>query len=137
MSWILDSSVAVKWIAPEVGQEAAIDLINEERELVAPEFILVEVGNIILKKVRRGELSRGQGNEGIGLIRRVVQRLVPDELLADRALAIALDTDHPVYDCLYVACAEHADGTVVTADERLVNKFAARFSGKLQLLGAT
>ena len=137
MSWIVDSSVAVKWIAPEVGQEAAIDLINEERELVAPEFILVEVGNILWKKVRRGELSKEQGGEGIGLIRRIVQRFVPDEMLADRAVAIALETDHPVYDCLYVACAEHAEGTVVTADERLVNKFSSRFSGKLRLLGAT
>jgi len=137
MSWIVDSSVAVKWIAPEVGQEAAIDLINQERELVAPEFILVEVGNIIGKKVRHGELSKEQGVEGIGLIPRIVQRFIPDELLADRALAIALDTDHPVYDWLYVARAEHADGTVVSADERLVNKFSSRFSGTLQLLGAT
>jgi len=26
---------------------------------------------------------------------------------------------HPVYDCLYIACAEANDGVVVTADMRL------------------
>jgi len=31
-----------------------------------------------------------------------------------------MDWRHPVYDCLYVACAEAADATLVTADDRLL-----------------
>ena len=137
MTWVVDSSVAVKWIAPEEGQDAAIKLIGSERELIAPEFLLVETGNTVWKKVRRGELSGEQSAQGLGFIRRVVQRFIPDELLADRALAIAMETEHPIYDCLYLACAEREDGTVATADAKWANKLSARFGARLYLLGVS
>ena len=38
------------------------------------------------------------------------------------ALAIAVELGHPVYDCLYLACAESADATLVTADDRFAAK---------------
>jgi len=34
--------------------------------------------------------------------------------------------DHPVYDCVYLALAEHEDATFVTADRRLVERAAKR-----------
>jgi predicted nucleic acid-binding protein len=133
---IVDASVAVKWIAPEEGQPAALELIRTSDKLCAPEFLLLEVGNTIWKKVRRGELSSDQASGGLGFLRRVIQRFVPDTLLADRALAISLEGDHPIYDCLYVACAEHENGVVVTADTRLLTKLGGRYDGILQQLGA-
>ncbi len=37
----------------------------------------------------------------------------------DRALELALALNHPVYDCLYIVCADIADGVLITADEKL------------------
>ncbi len=37
----------------------------------------------------------------------------------DRALELALALDHPVYDCLYLSCADIVDGVLITADEKL------------------
>ncbi len=37
----------------------------------------------------------------------------------DRALELALALNHPVYDCLYLSCADIADGVLITADEKL------------------
>ena len=45
-----------------------------------------------------------------------------------RAVQISGELDHPVYDCLYLACAEATGSTVVTADRRLANKAASSFS---------
>ena len=36
----------------------------------------------------------------------------------DRAAQIAVEIDHPVYDCLYVACAEATASALITADRR-------------------
>lgn len=37
----------------------------------------------------------------------------------------SLDVDHPVYDCLYLACAEATESRLVTADKKLANKVAS------------
>jgi predicted nucleic acid-binding protein len=42
--------------------------------------------------------------------------------LSSRALALAREVDHPVYDCLYLALAELKETRVVTADRRLLGK---------------
>jgi predicted nucleic acid-binding protein len=53
--------------------------------------------------------------------------LLPIEDLVQRALELAIDSQHPVYDCLYVALAEELPGDLVTADERLYRAFAQDF----------
>ena len=40
---------------------------------------------------------------------------------------IAATFDRPVYDCIYVALSVASNVPLVTADEGLVNAFAARF----------
>ena len=42
--------------------------------------------------------------------------------LIERAMQIAMEIEHPVYDCLYLACAERTESELATADRNLVNK---------------
>ena len=49
-------------------------------------------------------------------------RLQPLTRLAVRATEIALQLDHPVYDCFYLALAEAERCLLVTADQRLREK---------------
>ncbi|HKS89888.1 MAG TPA: type II toxin-antitoxin system VapC family toxin, partial [Stellaceae bacterium] len=55
----------------------------------------------------------------------------------ESALKIALQLEHPIYDCLYLAVALHHNTNVVTADRRF---FAAversAYAGRARLLGA-
>ena len=41
------------------------------------------------------------------------------EDLTPAALAMALEYDHPMYDCYYIAAAIQNDASLATADERL------------------
>ena len=50
-------------------------------------------------------------------IRHYIPTLHPASDFAERALEIALELNHPVYDCLYLACAE-GGGTLITADKK-------------------
>ena len=112
---VVDTSIALKWLVREDDSDKAEALIG--REMVAPELLLAETANALWKKFRRGEIMREQLAAGIGAIGSFAV-VVPIHDLAARALEIAIELDHPVYDCFYLALAERLDVPLVTADER-------------------
>ena len=54
-TWIVDASVAIKWVVDEPGTEHALLLRRDS--LAAPDLLVPECANILWKKVRRKELS--------------------------------------------------------------------------------
>ena len=54
----------------------------------------------------------------------ILDELVPTAPLAPRAAALSRLLDHPAYDCFYLALGEQRDGTVISADRRLVLRVA-------------
>lgn len=118
MNITLDASVAIKLYVLEDMHDTAHRLVAEAGALFAPDFLLVEVCNIAWKKVRRQEIGAVQAREILTLLRRRLNFFATTELV-EPALQIALTLGHPVYDCLYIACAEMTDSVVVTADQRL------------------
>ena len=118
MNLVIDASVAIKWFAPESLSREAERLLDGGDALFAPDFLLVECDNIIWKKVRLGELARSDGDVDLGALRSGPIDFVGTRSLVERALQLAHDIDHPLYDCLDLAAAEAVDVTVVTADRR-------------------
>ncbi len=41
--------------------------------------------------------------------------------LANRALSLAIELQHPIYDCFYLALAQRENALLITADERLLS----------------
>lgn len=125
MKLVVDASVAIKWVVAEEGRAEALRQTAGE-ELVAPEFVLVEAANILWKKVRRRELDAEQAQRGLSFITGAYGQLVPTGALIDSAFSLALAFDHPVYDCLYLACAEQQGVDLLTADAKFANKVGGR-----------
>ncbi|MDF2781136.1 MAG: PilT protein domain protein, partial [Geminicoccaceae bacterium] len=48
----------------------------------------------------------------------------PTAILASRAMMLALELDHPVYDCFYLALAESEQSAMLTADRRLLARLS-------------
>jgi predicted nucleic acid-binding protein len=46
--------------------------------------------------------------------------LVPVVELLPRAIELAFDLQHPIYDCVYLALAEREKAALITADRRLI-----------------
>ena len=122
---VIDTSVAVKWYIPEPGSAHAAALRQAGKELVSPDLLVAEFGNVLWKKVRRGELDRIEAHEiADAFVRACPLRLWPSLPYTPLALDLALRFERSVYDALYLAVAVAHDGAYVTADERLVHALA-------------
>jgi len=125
---ILDSSVALKWLIPEDGSETALELLGQT-DLFVPTFFHAEVANALWKKSRRGEIRLEEIAPYFAQLPELVTTLDETDAMP-RALAIAVELGHPVYDCVYLALAEARDDIILTADHRFSRKLGgpmARF----------
>jgi predicted nucleic acid-binding protein len=130
---IVDASVAIKWVVGEAGSERAELLLD--RRLVAPDLLCVECANVLWKKVRRRELTEDEAAAAIELLENAEIELVSMRSYMTAATVLAVEFDHPAYDCIYLALAEALDLPLVTADESLARRIrkaaADRFGHRL------
>ena len=131
MKLTVDASVVIKWFVAESKSDEARLLLAERIHLHAPDLLLAEFANTIWKKVRRKEISdaRPYLDELAGLSELI--SIYPAGVLIERAAQIAFQIDHPLYDCLYLACAEFTDSALITADKRLADKVGDQLPGVL------
>lgn len=123
MIYVIDASVAAKWFLQEdLHDEARRFLVDHSEHLRAPDDIIAEVANLAWKRVRLGDIEPDQAHFIAAAIGQAIPVRLPSADLVEQAIAIALEIDHPVYDCLYIACAVATGGVLVTADKRLFNK---------------
>lgn len=132
---VVDASVALKWLQPEVDSAAAIALIGR-RLLAAPELMAVEAANALATRVRRRELSPLEARTSLSDLYAIQIDFVADHRLVPAALSLAADLGHPVYDCVYLALALDQSATAVTADRRFVSAVNAHpyLKGRVRLL---
>lgn len=129
MSYVVDASVAVKWVVPEALSDKADELLARDPDLLAPDLLLVEGVNALWKKTLRKEISAREGDRALRLLTESGIDLRPAGPLLARALELARRLGHPVYDCVYLALAERERVPVVTADRRLLASVRNRRMG--------
>jgi predicted nucleic acid-binding protein len=119
---VVDANVVIKWHVTEVHTDAALRLLRDDApELHVPDLVFPEVGNILWKKVRRGDLTEDEAR-GIGRLVAAAPLVAHSSApLLEAALEIAMPTGRTVYDSQYVALAMQMQSRLVTADEELHN----------------
>lgn len=120
-TFVIDASIAVKWVIEEDGTANALALRGRTK-LIAPELLVAECANIFWKKAQRGELTKDEALFAARLVQASDVELLPTRALLEPATRIAIELDHPAYDCLYIALAVERDCRFVTADGRLLRK---------------
>lgn len=135
MRFVVDASLALKWVMPEADSEAAAKLRHQE--LIAPSLWLGEVGNALWRHVRLGEIAPEQAFRRLAELANAPVVLMPMEVHVDRALQLAIELGHPIYDCLHLAVALHLEIDVITADRRFAAAVdASPYAGRVKLLGS-
>lgn len=116
---VIDASVALKWLLPESGSDQAIVLI-ERYQLYAPDLLIVECANALWLRVRRGEMVPADAKSALADLEAAPIGFASDRDLTETVHGLAVDLDHPVYDCLYLALGLRWAVPVITADRRFV-----------------
>lgn len=120
--FVIDANVAIKWVLPEIYSDQALSLLDDDQnELLVPDFFFSEITNILWKQTQRGELSLNSAEEKLSEIKQVDFAVFESFDLVSQALAIAVEVQQAVYDCVYLALAINHDCQMVTADERFIN----------------
>jgi predicted nucleic acid-binding protein len=133
--WVVDASVAFKWVIAEPGSEDAAALLP--CALAAPDLLLAEVANALWNRARRGELTADEALRRVSQLRTApVEWVAAGSLILD-ASRLASELGHPVYDCLYLALAIQRNCRVVTADARFAKAVTGHpETARVVLLGA-
>ncbi|MCZ6710102.1 MAG: type II toxin-antitoxin system VapC family toxin [Gammaproteobacteria bacterium] len=119
MQITVDASIVVKWFIDEPGTEAAIQLLESDNQLIAPELIISEVANAVWRRATAGDIEREQATAIPQALMQVLADVTPVHELIDEAMSIAFAEQHPVYDCIYLALARKRNCAMATADLRL------------------
>lgn len=127
---VVDASVVIKWVVEEQGSREAGHLIGRF-DLAAPDLLMSECANILWKKVRRAELTSEEATLAAELLQRAGIELAPTRALMPEALRLAIELDHPAYDCMYLALAVERGDRFVTADATLVRIVGQRAVSEL------
>jgi predicted nucleic acid-binding protein len=134
---VVDANVAAKWYLPELGSEAALELMDGASPLFAPDLIRLEVLAAITRCVRTGEAGPEETTARCGDWLRHLRvgaiTLVPEGDLLDEALGLSLEIRHNLQDCLYLAAARRLDTELITAD-RTFQERASPLYGRISLL---
>ena len=117
---VVDANVAMKWFVQEPLSEEARILLRGDNILTAPDVLPMEFGNVMAKKLRRGEVEAAEAGKAIERVRALVW-LLPSSELFTRAWDLVVQYNRSFYDALYLALAVREGCRLVTADEKLVN----------------
>src|SRR5262245_53223001 len=124
MKYVLDASVALKWVLPEKDTPRAVRLRNEYRQkihqLLAPDIFTAEIGQALAKAERKRIIHPPEGERRLAIIHRTPPQFHPYMTLTPRAFRIASAHRVAFYDCLYLALAERERCELVTADDRFL-----------------
>lgn len=121
--YVVDASVAVKWLVAEPLSHDAAKLLDLDVTLVAPDLLFAEATSALVAKHRRGEIDLEELAQAVDLLRVApVGTPLSMRQLAASSARLAADLRHSIYDCVYLALAIHEAYPVVTADTHFHGK---------------
>ena len=128
--YVLDASAWIRLFLADgpmpVGlEEAAAQVEIGSASFVAPELILVESGQALCRKQRRGAFTLAELDSLWPDMRRTPMDLLNAVDHIDAAMALAGQYKVSVYDAMYLAVADHVGAPLFTADEALQRVAAA------------
>jgi predicted nucleic acid-binding protein len=128
-AFVLDASVlAALYVDDPASDESEAFLARLERaggDVHAPELVLLEVANVLWKRVRAGQLDPADAMTAIADLSSASIRLHPAPSIVRSALALAMAHGLSAYDAAYCAVATRVGATVITHDADLRRRAAA------------
>jgi len=118
---VIDASVAAKWLFDEPESELADLLVSRGDLLLAPDLLYAEIGNVIWKRLGRGELDPARADGILDELLAAPVKIFPISSFMRETVRIAHRYRRSFYDASYLALAVQESCALITADLRLLN----------------
>lgn len=129
---IVDANIVTYWFVDTPLSTRALQY-RIRADLIAPRLVMPESINALLKFMRAGHITDHHVAHAIAVIRAVIAEFGDETELAEQAARIAIEENHKVYDCFYVALALERSKPLVTADRKLAT-LARRLTIETELI---
>ncbi len=115
---VVDANIAIKWAFQENHSKEARSLLDFSPLILAPDFIMTEISNIIWKKVLQKALPDYEAQPIYLQIQKIISSFIESRSLLSNVIDLSIELNHPIYDCIYLATAQKYNVKVLTADRR-------------------
>jgi predicted nucleic acid-binding protein len=131
---VVDANIAVGWCLPGHRLTAASIAVRRTNEvIIAPDLLIAEVTNTLARLAGLSGPSVPLIESAIEQLPRWFAELVPAGRLRQAAFQLAVELNHPAYDCFYLALAAERQVSFATADARFIQRLrGTRFETLLQ-----
>ena len=119
--FIIDTSVAAKWLFLEKGSRKSEALLEQLSFFYVPDLFVIELDAVITKKARKKEITSNEALEKHEQRRKLPYRIVEYAEISQLAVELSVSLPITLYDATYVATAIEKRGVAYTADQKLVN----------------
>jgi predicted nucleic acid-binding protein len=132
MKYVLDATIAARWYIPQHGMVKALQLRLDYRlgvhELLAPDYMPIECGELLLRAERSGVLSTGDTETHLLNLASLNIPIHANSSLLHRASVIALQTNLSIASGVYLALAEQENCHLLTNNQKLIKNTRKHFS---------
>ena len=130
LEYVVDASVGIKLFIHETFSGKADDLFallttDPPARLHVPDLFFIECANILWKHVRRYDYPVEKAQEDLGVLHALALHRASTHSLMRLAFDMAINHSITAYDACYVALAHHLGLSLVTADQKLVQRLEA------------
>jgi len=119
MMVVMDSSAAVEISLYRTHAEDFINFLENALWVVSPDLFISETANVFWKYHQYENFPVDLCEKSLERAIKIIDEFYPTHSLYLEALSLSLQTEHPVYDSMYLVLARRNNATLLTLDKKL------------------
>jgi predicted nucleic acid-binding protein len=127
---VLDASAAIKMVFQHTSIKTLSGYLKKADWVIAPDIFISEVTNVFWKYHQFEDLPLNISENYMNKTVKLVDDFIEAGELYQEAFSFSCQTNHSVYDSMYLICARRHNGVFLSADKKL-NKLAQKYALKI------
>jgi predicted nucleic acid-binding protein len=110
----------------EAFRQDAAAILEQADSISVPDSLRAELANVLWQWIKHRKVSMATALEIMDDTESLIGQTLSGNDLWERALVLAVESNHPAYDTYFIAAAEREDTQVVSFDKKLKAVFPDR-----------
>ena len=124
---VIDTMVfAYALLGVEAFRQDAAAILEQADSISVPDSLRAELANVLWQWIKHRKVSMTTALEIMDDTESLIGQTLSGKDLWERALVLAVESNHPAYDTYFIAAAEREDTQVVSFDKKLKAVFPDR-----------